>query len=191
MNNVQRILNKIKSINKDRILIAIDGRSASGKSNLSRYLEEELDASVVSMDDFFLRKELRTKERYEEIGGNVEYLRVKEEVILPFINKEDIKYRPYDCKKFEFGEIKNIKENNILIIEGSYSLHPTLIDYYDFKIFLDVNTDEQINRLMKRNPNNIEIFINEWIVLEERYFIGLNTKDKADLYIDTSEENIC
>ena len=73
---------------KDRVLVAIDGKCTAGKTTLAAQLAEQYDCNVLHMDDFFLRPEQRTKDRYEEIGGNVDYERFYEEALL----------EPYDLK---------------------------------------------------------------------------------------------
>ena len=90
----------IEAIRKEQIhageviVIAIDGRCASGKTTLAKALQTEglpekvatektflkkQNVGVIHMDDFFLPRELRTKERLSEAGGNVDYERFAEE----------------------------------------------------------------------------------------------------------------
>lgn len=64
------------------LLVAIDGRSASGKTTLVNALAEQFHTSVVHMDDFFLPVELRTPERFAMPGGNVHFERFQEEFLL-------------------------------------------------------------------------------------------------------------
>ena len=45
---------------KDRVIVAIDGNCASGKTTLTAQLAEHFDCNVFHMDDFFLRPEQRT-----------------------------------------------------------------------------------------------------------------------------------
>ena len=61
------------------MLIAVDGRCASGKTTLASALERETGCNVIHMDHFFLRPEQRTKQRLEEPGGNVDYERFQED----------------------------------------------------------------------------------------------------------------
>ncbi len=50
------------------------------------------------------------------------------------------------------------------------------------KIFLDVDSDEQLDRIEKRNgKNQLSEFINKWIPLEEKYFEEFGIKEKCDL----------
>ena len=79
-----KIKNRIEQMpSADRIIIAIDGRCASGKSALASNLENELGCAVFHMDDFFLRPEQRTPQRYAEPGGNVDRERFWEEILEP------------------------------------------------------------------------------------------------------------
>ena len=84
---------------KQPVLLAIDGRCGSGNTTLARVLQEKTGAAVVHMDDFFLRPEQRTPERFAEPGGNVDRERVLEEVLLPLKENCPVVYRPYDTHK--------------------------------------------------------------------------------------------
>ncbi|MBQ8758231.1 MAG: hypothetical protein IJZ20_00890, partial [Clostridia bacterium] len=63
------------------VRLAVEGGSASGKSTLGALLESVYDCTVFHMDDFFLRPEQRTPERFAEIGGNVDRERFLSEVL--------------------------------------------------------------------------------------------------------------
>ena len=62
------------------VVVAIDGRSGSGKSSLARLLQEGYGCSVISMDHFFLRPEQRTPARLQQPGGNGDHECFQEEV---------------------------------------------------------------------------------------------------------------
>ena len=68
---------------KNFVIVAIDGKCTSGKTTLASKLAELYDCNVFHMDDFFLRPEQRTPERFAEVGGNVDYELFLEEVRLP------------------------------------------------------------------------------------------------------------
>ena len=79
---------------KDMVIVAIDGKCTSGKTTLASQLAEVYDCNVFHMDDFFLRPEQRTPERFAEIGGNVDYERFREEVLLPLKSGKAFSCRP-------------------------------------------------------------------------------------------------
>lgn len=168
---------------KDRVVIAIDGPSGSGKSTLSAVLEEKYDALVIHVDDYFLPKEMKTEERLNEIGGNFHYERFIEEVINN-IDKEVIPYNKFNCMN-ETITNNEVKSKPIIVIEGCYSLHILLRDFYDIKVFTNVDRDTQLKRIEKRSGKTmLQRFIKEWIPLENQYFKGQNVMGVADLIIE-------
>ncbi|MBQ8613412.1 MAG: hypothetical protein IJ416_04280 [Ruminiclostridium sp.] len=170
---------------KNRIIVAIDGRCASGKSTLSAVIAEKTGCNVIHMDDFFLRPEQRTKERLSETGGNTDYERFEAEVLLPFSKGCEVTYRPYNCGKRAFDEAVNLPHSRMTLVEGSYSCHPRFYDYYDLHIFLSVAPDEQLRRLERRNPVLLSRFINEWIPMEEKYFEAFGIAERCGLKFNT------
>ena len=68
-------------LEKSHVLVAIDGNCAAGKTTLAKKLAEHYDCNVLQMDDFFLRPEQRTPERFAQAGGNVDYERFALEVL--------------------------------------------------------------------------------------------------------------
>ena len=44
---------------KDKIIIAIDGQCCAGKSEMARFMAENLDCNVFHLDDFYLTEEER------------------------------------------------------------------------------------------------------------------------------------
>ena len=155
---------------KERMLIAIDGRCASGKTTLASMLQKRLACEVIHMDSFFLRPKQRTAERYQMPGGNVDYERLQEEVLEPLKIGQSFSYRPFVCSTKQLGEPITVEKNNIVILEGSYSCHPLLWNESDFHIFLTVEKAEQLVRLKKRDASKLKVFQEKWIPLEEKYF---------------------
>ncbi|MEE0966897.1 MAG: hypothetical protein U0L85_07585 [Bacilli bacterium] len=161
----------IKYLNtKKNFILAIDGMCGSGKSSLAKELQILFDANVFHMDDFYLPIEKRTSERLNQPGGNVEYERFLETVLIPLSKGEDVYYQRFDCTKMSLTEKEIIKYKPMNIVEGSYSLRPELVDYYSDIIVLKISNELQIQRLTKRNPTKIDMFINKWIPLENKYF---------------------
>lgn len=181
---------EVKKLNNKNspVIIAIDGRCASGKSFLAKLFESVFCCNVFHMDDFFLPFDMKTPERLQEPGGNVHYERFHEEVLKSLQKHEAVTYRPYDCSKGMLGEPIHKEFKNLTFIEGSYSLYPTLEKAYDYKIFLTIDPKVQQERILQRNGEKmLQNFISKWIPMEEHYFSALNIQDKCDLVIDTSD----
>jgi thymidylate kinase len=88
----------------DRLTVAIEGSCTAGKTTLAGALAEVFDCNVFHMDDFFLRPEPRTAERFAQPGGNVDRERFLEEVLLPQRQGKQVVYRPFDCGSQQLGE---------------------------------------------------------------------------------------
>ena len=137
--------------NKPRLLVAIDGRCASGKTTLALALQAELGCGVVHMDHFFLRPEQRTPGRLRDPGGHVDYERFLDDVLVPWESAGAFSYRPYDCKAQQLAAEIRVEPRAVTIIEGAYSCHPRLIAKYDLRAFMTVDAGEQLRRIRNRN----------------------------------------
>ncbi len=155
---------------KGSAVIAIDGMAASGKTTLSKIFAEVYDCNVFHADDYFLPPKRKTPERLAEIGGNIDYERLKAEIIDNLQTDKPFVIRKFDCSTMTLGDPEEVEHKKTVLIEGVYCLHPTFGDVYDIKKILKISKDEQLRRLEKRNPRLVERFKNEWLPMEEKYF---------------------
>ena len=171
---------------KQQVLVAIDGRSAAGKTTLAALLHESNGCNVIHMDSFFLRPEQRTARRLEEPGGNIDRERFEEEVLTPLLRGEPFSYRPFDCKKQEMAPAIQVTPRPVTVVEGAYSCHPLLAPGYDLTVFLSIGKAEQSRRILDRNGElGLVIFAQKWIPLEERYFAAYEIRKRCSLSFDT------
>jgi len=178
-------------LQEKEILLAIDGGSAAGKTTLGKLLEQRYACNVFHMDDFFLRPMQRTKERLAEPGGNVDRERFYEEVLKRLVEKKEVTYRRYDCKTMSLLEPVTVAPTRLTVVEGAYSMHPSLSDCYDYSVFLEIDEETQKEHIMKRNtPEIAERFFKEWILLEREYFEKLHVKERCDMVIPVLPERI-
>ena len=168
---------------KEKVVVAIDGKCTSGKTSLAAQLAQIYDCNVFHMDDFFLRPEQRTPERYAEIGGNVDYERFQKDVLVPLLSDKDFSYRPFDCKTFTLSEPICAPSKKLNIIEGSYSMHPYFGNPYDLTILLTVDPEIQRQRVLERPAFVQEKFFTQWIPMENQYLEGFRIADHADMIL--------
>lgn len=181
----QDVLEVINEIYKQKrhVTIAIDGRCGSGKTTFANKLKAYFDCHIFHMDDFYLQEYQRTRERYNEPGGNVDRERFKKEVLDPLKNQQDVLYRPIECSTMSISEGTVYPYKPINIIEGSYSCHPELIDAYDITVFLDIDEPLRYKRIEERNGKEaLNMFIKKWIPLEEKYFSSFDIQNHCDFY---------
>ena len=168
-------------LNGRNIVVAIDGNCTAGKTTLTAALEKAYDCNVFHMDDFFLRPEQRTAERYAEPGGNVDYERFQEEVMIPLKEGKPFAYRPFSCRTFTLQDAVKITPKTLNIVEGTYSQHPYFGDVYDLKIFLSVSPELQRERILQRPQFLHQRFFEEWIPMEKAYFERFQIPEQSDL----------
>lgn len=170
------------------VTIAIDGCSGSGKSTLADILSNIFDADVMHMDDFFLPQSKKTIERLSQPGGNVDYERFYNEVII-HRNEDKITYMPFDCALQTLKEPISQIRKHLLIVEGVYSMHPYFKQPYDLSIFLTTDSQTQLQRIRNRSGEVLlKRYIDEWIPLENIYFETNHLMEHADLCIYQKDE---
>ena len=151
------LLQRIRALaaTQSRVLVAIDGRCAAGKTTLAASLQAQLECNVFHMDDFFLR---------------------------PLHDGQAVTYRPYDCHTQQLHAPVRAEVRAVSIIEGSYSCHPALWDLYYLHVFLSVGLEEQRRRIAARSGEKmLPMFTNVWIPMEETYFAQFRVAERADL----------
>lgn len=186
--HVQTILKSIKQTDppKRPYIIAIDGRCGAGKSTIAARLAEELNATLFHMDDYFLRPEQRTPERFSTPGENIDHERFLKEILIPLKEGRTITYSPYSCTTQTLLDPITVTPADIVIVEGSYALHPTLRAYYDLRVFLTLFPREQEARIRARNGDAIwPMFKNRWIPMEEAYHIYCEVEKYSNLILWT------
>lgn len=167
---------------KDKIIVAIDGRCGAGKTTLASELEKMYDCNIIHMDEFFLRPPQRTQERLEKAGENIDHERFLKEVLLPMTVGSGFSYCPYSCAMGAFAEEKYISCKRVNIIEGTYSCHDNLYKYYDIRVFLSVDKEEQMTRIVNREGcQKAQDYKNKWIPLEEKYFRVCEIEARCEL----------
>ena len=172
-----------------QIIIAIDGNCTAGKTTLAAVLEKEYDCNVFHMDDFFLRPEQRTADRYAQPGGNVDYERFREEVMLPLKAGKAFSYRPFSCRTFALRDPVAVTPKMLNIVEGTYCLHPYFGDVYDLRLFLTVESQLQRQRIYQRPQHVQERFFTDWIPMEKLYFDVFRIPECADMQWDMTGRN--
>lgn len=172
---VKQLQNFIDSFN-DFTIFALEGKCGSGKTTICNFLK---DVTIIDVDDFFLKKELKTKERLNEIGGNIDY-ELYEQCLKKIKPNTTITYKVFDCQNQRYYE-KTIKIGNKVLLVGVYSYHQNVRTYINKLCYLLVSDDVQLKRIKNRKEYNC--FISEWIPLENIYYKSFDFIGEADIII--------
>ncbi len=172
---VFQLQNYIDSFNEFQIF-ALEGKCASGKTTISNKLK---NVTIIDVDDFFLKETLKTKERLQEIGGNIDY-ELYAECLKKLKPNSTITYTVFDCSKQQYYN-KTVEIKEKVLVVGVYSFHPKVRKYIDRLCYLIISDEIQYNRLKERSLFNR--FINEWVPLENKYYNSYDFIANADILI--------
>ncbi len=169
---------------KGRVLAALDGQAAAGKTTAAAQLAARLDAAVVHMDDFFLPADLRTPARLAQPGGNVHYERFAAEVAAPLKEGRPCCYRVFDCSLMDHAGTRDI-DAPVVLVEGAYSLHPFFAaGLYDVTAFFTIVPALQEARIRARGGDACwPAFRDKWIPLEQAYDRAFGIRGQCDFLL--------
>lgn len=166
---------------KGKLIIALDGNSASGKSTLSKMLGTIFNGSVFHTDDFFKKIENNPNDPISKYGSNIDFDKINRDILKLLSLSEVVSYQPFDFKKHQHLENISISYRPFNIIEGAYSMHPHLEVKYDYKILMKIGFMKAIRRIYKRNGfKRLIKFIHVWMPKERSYIKHLHIEQKAD-----------
>ncbi|MCL2212487.1 MAG: hypothetical protein FWB93_01465 [Oscillospiraceae bacterium] len=144
-------------------LVCLDGRSCAGKTTIAAQLAEHYGCGVVHMDDFFLPAEKRTPE------CNIDFPRFRQQVTEQ-LHLSEFSYDAYCCKNGKYTA-KTVQTSPFLLIEGCYCLHPDTELNPNLRLFADISSELQRERLLMRNgEDGYKKFCEMWLPREEAYF---------------------
>ena len=192
MSNEQQLESAIRSPlkTKPRVIVAIDGMAASGKTTLAAAMAQRFPSCVVvHMDDFTVPFEDRYPGYFEKTLSNADIARFDREVLSPLADGQGALYRPYRCHPVPgFGEPIVIPADcTVVIVEGAYCLHPDLWDRYDLRALMTISADTQRMRIRSRNGEaQLERFLSAWIPMEHAHIAARRLHERCDLIL--SEE---
>ena len=168
------------------VVLALDGRCGSGKTTMAAALAEQFpDSIVLHTDDFYLPPADRVPGWEQTPCANMDLARLRDEVLAPARAGKPVLYRAYSCREGAYLPPRPLGPAPLVIVEGSYSHHPSLAPYYDIRIFVTCSPDEQARRLRRREGERYSNFVERWIPLEEGYFAQYGIEKKADFEIVT------
>lgn len=165
-------------------LVAVDGRCGSGKTALGTALGRMFGCPVVHTDDYYLPFARRARNWREVPAANMDFARLRAEVLDPLRAGREGVYRAYDCHADCFADEEPLPAGPLLVLEGSYSHHPDL-GGYDLTVFVTCPAACREQRLRTREGEHYEMFRSCWIPLEEGYFARYGVENKADCVVDT------
>ncbi|HHT45139.1 MAG TPA: hypothetical protein GXZ89_06570 [Fastidiosipila sp.] len=172
----------------ERFILGIDGMAGSGKSRLAVDLAERYHGKVIRLDHFYLPVDKRDRKDGAEAASHMDFARFRSEVLEPLRQGQPATHRVFSCQSQSFVGEREAGSSGLIVIEGSYALHPAIASLYDATVFLTVDRAVQEARLKAREGDYYPVFEAEWLPREKAYHARFQPEQKADYVIDTSQD---
>ncbi len=171
---IEKILNTIKlKIKSEKVfIIAIDGKSGSGKSTFAKILTKYLFAQIIEGDDFYSGGvKIRKDSVQNRINDCIDW-KTQRKVLESLKKNKKATWYAFDWEAFDGSlcqEMTTINANQIVILEGVYSSRKELLDLIDYKILIDTSKEFRLKRLIHRE-GKIGEWEKQWHEAEDYYF---------------------
>lgn len=191
--DLERAISKIDELMKENdrpILVALDGRSGTGKSTLAKKIAERLGGVEITADDFWVggsNEEWDKKSKKEKAEQAIDWKRIRTEVLEPLLAGKPATWYPFDWKAGHGLSQTPLQSDPkpLIVLDGAYSARPELQDIIDFSILVEVPDDtKRRTRLIGREG---EEYMNDWHsrwdIAEDYYFTEVRPRESFDIVI--------
>jgi uridine kinase len=161
-----RVAKAVRSCGDGRVRVVIDGLTAAGKTSFGHELARHISASGrpvlrASLDDF--KKPWRDRHLYDRESGEGYYRNAfDEDAIVKLLLQPSGPTGSGECVLCSIDPLTQIEHRDVvtfapadavLIVDGVFALRPLLNDYWDFRIWLDVDEATSIRRGAARDQD--------------------------------------
>lgn len=191
--DVHNVVEKIKILKSGKlgpIVVALDGRSGTGKSTLAKQIAAQVQGITVETDDFWIggtNEEWDARTPMERAEQAIDWRRIRKEVLEPLLSGQAASWYPFDFKKGSGLSEQAITKgpSGVIILDGAYSARPELEDLIDLKVLVEVPDDKgRRDRLVNREGQEyMSDWHSRWDPAEDYYFTKLRPKSSFGMFI--------
>jgi uridine kinase len=203
-----RLAGVLSAIEKPHpIRVAIDGRSAAGKTTLANELagllrDQGHEAIRVSVDDFHRPPEVRYVRGQMSPEGyyldTYDYDLVRTRLLKPLGPGGSLRYvaASSDLRKDEpLPLVEHVAPPNaIALIDGVFLFRPELNACWDYRIFVDADIEETLRRAQERDvawmgsrEDVLLRYRRRYVPGEDMYIAAINPRSLADVVIENTD----
>ena len=178
--NLSELVDKVNESSKkcgQTKIIVIDGPAGSGKTTLAKSLSGLLEnCPIIHMDEIY--------DGWENALSPKTSQDLVEWIINPLLESRSIEFVKYDWYLEKRIEKVVINLPKVLIIEGVGSSSFEISKHASLKLWIEVNKETGINRVLTRDGLQIQEQMKQWQTQESKFFLENNSKEKSDIWID-------
>jgi uridine kinase len=183
-------MKRLSEIRKSPLIIALDGRSGTGKSTFAKNMAEKLGAAIIDGDDFYTGgtlTEWAKRNPQEKAELVIDWKRIRNEALIPLKEGRTASWHPFNWETLQglAEEPITLIPSKIVIVDGAYSGRPELADLIDVSALLQLADPIRRQRLKEREG---ELFVEEWHPVwdeaEEYYFTHIKPPETFDFIVN-------
>jgi uridine kinase len=201
---VESVGNRILGCGPDRLRVAVDGRTAAGKTSFGHELAAHISAAGrtvlrASLDDF--KRPWRERHRYDRTSGPgyyrnaFDYAAARTLLLAPagpdgtgvcaLCSIDPLTQVDHS------GVVTEAPSDAVLIVDGVFAFRPEINPYWDFRVWLDIDPEVSIRRGAVRDADwagsDAEaLHRDRYLPAEELYLAEVDPRGLADVVIDNS-----
>ncbi|GAA5163422.1 hypothetical protein [Ornithinimicrobium tianjinense] len=175
---VLRALDLLDAGSRPPLVVGVDGRSGSGKTDLAGRLEDGLAeagtaVTTVHLDDLY--------PGWSGLSAGLETL--CQDVLLPLRTGRPAAYRSWDWVAGVPGPLRPVRPAAVLLVEGVGVLSSGCSDLVDLRVWLEAPADVRRVRALARDGETFAPWWTTWAEQEERLL--RHGRPEADVVLDT------
>jgi uridine kinase len=177
---------------KNPVLVALDGRSGTGKSTIAQAIADRVKGIIVVSDDFYSGGNddaWSGLSASEKVDQGIDWQRMRTQVLEPLLAKKPASWHPLDFEP-EIGwtgwkdEIVTLKPAPVILVDGVYSARPELSDLVDLAVLVEADDAVRRKRLVIREGQGfMERWHKLWDSAEEYYFTHICPQSSFDIVV--------
>jgi uridine kinase len=172
------------------LLVALDGRSGTGKSTLAALLADRLGATVVEGDDFYpggSDADWDARSPAEKAALVIDWRRMRADALEPLLAGRPAAWHPFDFAAGEGLAAHTVTRAPapVIVLDGVYSARPELADLVDLAILVEA-ADDRVRRqrlLAREGAPYMAAWHRRWDAAEDYYFTHVRPRSSFDRII--------
>jgi uridine kinase len=157
------------------VVVAVDGRSGSGKTLLGSAVAAALDCPVVHLDDVF--------PGWDGLAAGVAL--VTERVLEPLARGEHTAYPTWDWERDRPGPTVELDPATHVVLEGCGALVPPALPYAAVRVWVDAPASLRRRRALARDGDVFAPHWDRWAQQEDAVYAVAHPRHHADLILRT------
>jgi len=177
---------------KNPVLVALDGRSGTGKSTIAQVIASRVEGIIVVSDDFYSGGNDDAWSGFsakEKVDKGIDWQRMRVQVLEPLLANKPASWHPLDFEP-EIGwigwkeETVKLDPAPVILIDGVYSARPELSDLVDLAVLVEADDEVRRQRLVIREGQGfMERWHRLWDCAEDYYFTHICPRSSFDIVV--------